>query len=305
MKGEFQAIEALFRKRVPFCHETTYLSNGDDASVHDIPAGFSLAISTDTAVEGVHWPSDMPLDVAAKRAVCAALSDLAAMGAKACWIWLSVVARDQRALQDMSDGVVEVCQQYQLELAGGDTVSAAVNMLNVTVGGLLPQGKALSRTKALVGDDIWLLGDVGLSAQGLEQWLNGDSAGDCITFFQHIQPQLEQGEALLNMGVLCCMDISDGLLQDASHLAAASQVGLWIEQEKLKRLKCYEKTSLSKMLAGGEDYALLCTAPVLMRRQLLQLQAQRIGSCHVGNAVKLMHQGQEVKLEIQGYDHFA
>ncbi len=302
---EFHAIETLFRQRLPFRHLTTTLSNGDDASVHHIAQGYELVVSTDTAVAGVHWPHDMPLDIAAQRAICAALSDLAAMGAQASWIWLSVVAQNMDDLQAMSDGVVEVCQHYQLELAGGDTVCAPINMLNVTVGGLVPHKQAMTRKQARIGDDIWLIGDLGLSAQGLQQWLAGNKEGNCIPYFQSITPQLSAGVRLQKIGVKCCIDVSDGLMQDAAHIASASQVCFMIEQEQLQKLTHYHSTSMQNILAGGEDYALLCTAPPRLRQQLTQLQATPIGSCQAGSDVQLTYQGNIIPYHSKGYHHFA
>ncbi len=313
MNNEFKAISSLFQQRVPFVHALTTLANGDDASVHQIPGGMELVISTDAAVSGVHWPEDMPLDIAAQRAVNAALSDLAAMGAEASWIWLAIMAKDASCLETMSNGIVRACLDFNIELAGGDTVSSPTNSINVTVAGLLPANTAMKRSAALPGDEIWLVGDLGLSALGLEQWFSGLHQGSCVPAFTTITPLLKKGRQLRELGIKCCMDISDGLMQDAGHIASASQLSLCIEQEKLEQLASYQQlleatdknSALQHLLNGGEDYALLFTAPTSSRNQLLKLGAAAIGSCKKGEGVKLMFRGSEAEYSSKGFDHFA
>ncbi|MDQ7001245.1 MAG: thiamine-phosphate kinase, partial [Ghiorsea sp.] len=301
-----------FQQRTPFKHPTTQVGNGDDASTHTIPDGFELVVSTDTAVEAVHWPQNMPLHVAGNRAVNAALSDLAAMGASPTWLWLAVMAKDAASLSGMSAGIVQACLTHKVELAGGDTVRSATNSINVTVGGLVPHKQAMLRSNADVGDDIWLLGNTGLAAAGLKQWFKGEQDGCFVPNFQHIQPLYAQGEQLRQLGIRCCIDISDGLLQDAGHIAHGSQLGLHIDLTCIQNLTCYqqllphftEETSLKKVLSGGEDYALLCTAPESYQQNLQDMHAQHIGVCVEGEGVHLIHQGEIVDYNIKGYDHF-
>lgn len=313
MSSEFEAIAQLFRKRVPFSHPLTSIGNGDDASVHQLPESSEIVISTDSAVSGIHWPEDMPLAVAGARAVNAALSDLAAMGAEATWLWLAVMAKNSESLQQMSDGIVEACQEHQLELAGGDTVRSPTNAINVTVAGIIPRNKVMSRQGAAIGDEIWILGDLGLSASGLKQWQDGNRQGEYIPYFQQVKPLLSQGIQLRKLGIQCCMDISDGLLQDTGHIAKASQLTMVITLEQLEQLpscrllqqNMSQQASLDLMLSGGEDYALLFTAPASLHQSLQQLGAYPIGSCCQGEGVKLQHHGQDIALQYKGYDHFG
>jgi len=312
MNHEFDAIAKLFQQPTPFQHPTTCIGNGDDASTHRIPDGYELVISTDTAVENIHWPHDMELNIAGARAINAALSDLAAMGAKPAWIWLSVMAKNTQDLQHMSLGIVQACQNHHVELAGGDTVSSPINALNVTVGGLIKNGKAMTRNAANIEDEVWLMGDLGLSAAGLNQWLEGEHEGVFTPHFQKIHPQLEQSQNLIKLGVQCCIDVSDGLLQDAGHIAKASQVGIIFDIENIKQLPAYTKLqhlgdekALKNILSGGEDYALLCTAPVVLHDDLLSMGAHYIGHCIDGNSVRLHHDGRAIDYNIKGFDHFA
>jgi thiamine-monophosphate kinase len=313
MNQEFDAISQLFQARVTQQHDSTSLGNGDDASVHSLPHGFELVISTDSAIQGVHWPEDMPLSMAGSRAVYAALSDLAAMGAQPTWIWLAITAENKQALSDMSDGIVAICNQHQLELAGGDTTRASSNAITVTVGGLVPQGKTIARSTAQVGDEVWLLGDIGLSAAGLEAWLKGEKDSVFLQHLQHIKPLYHQGLKLRELGVSSCIDISDGLLQDANHIAKASGVAMHIQLSSIQALPAYqqlhkqfsEEESLKLMLSGGEDYALLFTANTNLHADLKALGAHVIGQCDKGDTVRLYSQGEAIDYQIKGYDHFG
>ena len=313
MNQEFDAITHLFQARTPFRHPTTSLGNGDDASVHHIPQGMELVVSTDIAVEDVHWPKDMSLDIAGARAVNAALSDLAAMGATPAWIWLAISAKDKQSLSQMSDGIVQTCVAHNVELAGGDTVNAPINSINVTVGGLVAKGTAMRRSAARVDDEVWVLGDLGLSAAGLKQWLSGQQDGIFVPHFQTIKPLYKQGMALRELGIQGCIDISDGLLQDLGHISKASQVGIHIDISLVQNLDSYQQLqaafsteeTLKMMLSGGEDFALCFTAPATKHLALIELGAKHIGFCCEGSDVQLMQDGKSIDYNIKGYDHFG
>lgn len=307
---EFELIERTFRQRVPYIHPTTTLSNGDDASVHALPDSAELAISTDTSVAGTHWPEDMPLPQAADRAVCSALSDLAAMGAEVAWVWLNVLACRPEDADAMGKGAALALNRYGLELAGGDTTKAPVNALAVTVGGLLPCGEAMSREAAREGDEVWLCGVVGHAAFGLHQWLEGQQrSGSFITAFSHIVPKLREGRILRDLGVRCCIDVSDGLVQDAGHIAGRSHVALHLRLADLPGRDALieatdERMVMQCMLHGGEDYALLFTAPQALRPALLEF-ATPIGACREGSGVHLWEEDREIDISGRGYEHFS
>jgi len=312
MNYEFDAISRLFQTRATYTNPLTQLANGDDASVHHIPDDMALVMSTDTAVSGVHWPEDMPLEIAGHRAVCAALSDLAAMGAKATWVWLAVMAKDTISLQQMSRGIIDACNTFHVELAGGDTVSSATNTVSVTVGGLVPKTTAMTRSGAMREDEVWIFGDLGLSAMGLEQWLAGKHDGHCLSSFKTILPLLDIGEQIRALGIRACIDISDGLLQDAEHIAKASAIQMNINVEQLQELPSFKtladinkKKALKLTLSGGEDYALLFTASPEQHQILQGLGAYCIGNCSEGNTVCLLHEGAEIEHNVKGYDHFG
>jgi len=307
--SEFELIARAFRRGDAPVHPLTRIGNGDDASVHALADGMELVVSTDVSVAGVHWPSNMPVDMAADRAVCAALSDLAAMGAEGCWAWVSVMATGGDEVMAMGTGVNAALARHGMELAGGDTVHAGCNAIAVTVGGQLPAGSAMRRDAARAGDELWLCGYVGHAALGLARWQQGERAGPFVDAFVRVRPLLETGIRLREIGVHCCMDVSDGLLQDAAHIASASGVALDIQlqdcpgwQELCQSVDI--RTAQDLAAGGGEDYALLFTAPAQLQSQIAD-SATRIGTCRAGTGVQLWHEGRKLEVAEKGYDHFA
>jgi len=307
MNAEFELIERVFRPG--FIHERTSISNGDDASVHNIPQGMELAISLDHFVAGIHWPEDFPLIDAGDRAIAAALSDMAAMGAEPAWIWLGVQAISIEAAEAMGNGAIAAMERYGLELAGGDTTRSSVNGLGVTVGGLVRQGLALRRDAAGAGDNVWLIGNSGYASLGLEQWRQGIRSGTYVDHFRKVVPLLDEGQRLLRLGVHCCIDVSDGLIQDASHIARASGLSLHLHVDSIPDLSLLAEitgfeTARRLVLSGGEDYALLCTADPSLSGVLREF-AICIGSCKEGSGVKVFLNSRPLLINETGYEHFA
>ena len=306
--AEFNYIEQFFRAKATVKQASTHIYNGDDASVHSLETDEELVVSTDTAVAGVHWPHDFPLVQAAERALCAALSDLAAMGAEARWAWVSVMSHNKEGLHDMGEGVANALNRYQVELAGGDTVHAPIYALNITVAGVVKKGAAMQRNKACAGDRIWVVGKLGFASLGLTQWQAGEKDGLLVPFFRDIQPKLEQGARLRELGVSCCIDVSDGLLQDAGHIASASNVGMQFELSRFPEWQNMVEDvgvehATEAMLSGGEDYALLFTAPAALSG--LEYFADCIGEVNDSLEMKVLLDGEEAIYTHVGYEHFA
>ncbi len=306
---EFEIIEHAFHQRMPFVHQFTRLSNGDDASIHAVPGGRELAVSTDISMAGKHWPENFPLNDAACRAVNAAVSDLAAMGATPAWMWLGVMATSPGDADRMGQGVGMALSTLSMELAGGDTISSPVNALSVTVAGLLPEGSGMRRDAARAGQDVWLCGNAGFSAYGLRQWRQGQHGGTYIPYFRDVRPLLTEGTRLRELGVTCCIDVSDGLCADAGHLADASGVALNLRLEDVPGFptlfrEVNEEEAIRLVLSGGEDYALLFTAATDMRGALHAF-ASRIGQCGEGSDVHVTWNGRHISIGGEGYKHFT
>ncbi|MDQ6964974.1 MAG: thiamine-phosphate kinase [Mariprofundales bacterium] len=309
-EGEFELISRLFLRRgTP--DDLTEVANGDDASVHRLPMGESLVVSCDSSMAAIHWPEELvDLQSAAGRAVQVALSDLAAMGAQAHWCWVALMAVDGDALAAMGEGVVAAVAAAGVQLAGGDCVRASGSGLTVTVAGSVTTGQAMCRSGAQIGDGVWLFGQVGWAAAGLRMLMEGGDAGSSLWLdaFLNVRARLGEGQRLRQLGVRCCIDVSDGLLQDAHHLAYASGVRLVLSADglpQLPQLRAAWSDGLDLALTGGEDYALLCCAGLELARELEVLGGVRIGEVVAGSGVEVSYQGAVVEGCARGFDHFA
>ncbi|MDQ6992622.1 MAG: thiamine-phosphate kinase [Mariprofundus sp.] len=303
--GEFDLIERCFVGKGGGPSPFTLLGIGDDASLHQLEAGMELVVSSDSSLAGVHWPVDLPLEIGADRAICSALSDLAAMGAEPLCCWLNVMAESSDAVVQMGAGATAALKRHGVELVGGDTTRALCNALSVTVAGKLPKATAMRRDQGLIDDKIWILGRVGFHRAGLQQWFDGQKEGCFMSDFHRIEPLLTAAVQLREQGVRCCMDVSDGLLQDAMHLASASSMGMEIELSLLPDwqqlvAELGEESAIHYAAYGGEDYALLFTAPASMYFD----GAACIGHCSAEAGVRASLNHKTIEIEKAGYDHF-
>ena len=282
------------------------LGIGDDAAALSLPEGHLLHISTDTAVEGVHFLASLsPADVA-YRSVTAAASDLAAMGAtpEALLLALTLPEADRVWLEDFSRGLAEVSREIGAPLVGGDTTRGPLS-LTVTVLGSTPVDRYLTRSGAKIGDRLCVSGTLGDAAAGLAV-LSGQLAVDetaavvLTTRYARPSARLPLGQALRNCAT-SCIDISDGLLADAAHVASASGVGLEIDSALLPLSKTLRSSadldqSLDWALAGGDDYELLFTLPDNMP---LPDGCSEMGRVVAGSGISCDRTPEPI-----GYDHF-
>lgn len=235
---------------------TTVVGIGDDAAVLRLPKGCELLVTTDLFVEGVHFrrrgshPGQSGLTGAAagRRALGRALSDLAAMGGRPHWVFLSLAVPrnfDSTWLRSFLRGFAAAAGACRVKLAGGDTGSSGsqVFLADVVVCGSAPRGTAVLRSGARPGDGLFVSGRLGATAAAL-------AAGRALP---PIRPRLLLGEYLRRRRLASAMiDLSDGLSTDLGRLAEESHVGAEIEA---KRLPC--SGTLEQALHGGEDYELL------------------------------------------------
>ena len=303
---EFELIDFWFRRAEPKPGPDLVLGIGDDASVHRCRPGMELVVSTDMSVAGVHWPADYPLQDAAKKALAAALSDLAAMGAEAACVWCALGAPDAEAVRAFAKGLREGLVAHDVPLAGGDLSRARELTVAFTVAGWVPEGKAMRRDAAQVGETVWIAGPVGLASIGLAQWLAGRREGGFLRFLTP-QARLAEGVRLRELGVRCCIDVSDGLVADAEKIAQASGVGLELDLDATPAWETLvAKVGLARAVqavaAGGEDFALLFTAP--SDKRFLETIAAPIGRVVDGQGVRARVAGEEVQLETRGFVHF-
>lgn len=251
--------------------EAVDLSVGDDCAILRLRDGERLATSVDTMVEGVHFPEDsFPEDIGF-RAVSTAVSDLAAMGARplGMTVALTLPAADELWLHAFSQGLAAAVSEYQIPLVGGDTTRGPL-AVSVQVLGALPLDQALLRNGAGVGDAVYVSGTLGDAAGGLA-FLQGrwqpaaEHAEYLLERFNRPRARLELGLTLLGMAT-AAIDISDGLLADTAHIAAASGVKIRIDPERLPlspELCSHQsrETIVRWALTGGDDYELCFCLP--------------------------------------------
>jgi len=214
------------------------LSVGDDCAILRLEEGERLAVSVDTMVVGVHFPEDsFPEDIGF-RVVSAAASDLAAMGARplGMTVALTLPEVDEFWLNTFSQGLAAAVSEYELPLVGGDTTRGPLT-ITVQVMGALPTDRALLRVGARVGDGVYVSGTLGDAAGGLAflqgQWQpEPDAAEYLLDRFNRPRARIALGRELLGRAT-AAIDISDGLLADAGHIAAASGVKIRIEPDLL------------------------------------------------------------------------
>lgn len=283
------------------------LGNGDDAAVLAMAPDEQLIVSTDLALPDVHFPLAAPWDRAAYRAVACAASDLAAMGARPLAMTLNLVLPDDDAvrLAALRRGLQEAVEQLRLPLVGGDLVRGPFS-LGVQVLGAAPAGLALTRSGARVGDVLCLSGVPGEAAAGLaavQGRLPNLSPALRDRFerrFWRPEPAFELGMALRGRAT-AAIDVSDGLLADAGHLARASGVALRIATDALPLPEAWQDyadqaQALRWALSGGDDYLLCFTLPAGGQ---FPPGCTRIGEVEAGEGVICDYQGEE-----DGYRHF-
>lgn len=289
---------ALIRGRFARSHKGLVLGIGDDAAVLRVPAGSELLVTTDLFVEGVHFLRDrLSAQAAGRRALCRALSDIAAMGAEPRWAFLSLAMPhdvEPAWIRGFLGGFGAAAKAYGVRLAGGDTGSSgsAVFLADVAVCGVARAGRWVTRSGARPGDTLFVSGRLGRAAAAL-------AAGRTPP---PIQPRIELGRALVAARAPSAMiDVSDGLSTDANHLAFESGVAIEIDAARLPL-----GGSLNQALNGGEDYELLFTVPPHRLSRLPRLSHVRvtpIGRVGRGCGVRLVLNGRSQPLPPRGWEH--
>lgn len=268
--GEFgliARIERIARRQGGAGGATVALGMGDDAALLRVRAGEQVAVSTDSFVEGVHFRFDHESPrTAARRAVAASLSDLAAMGARplGCVVGLAAPpALDVRRFDGLARGLLHEAALHGAPLCGGNLTRARQVSLHVTVLGAVARGGALTRRGARAGDRVYVTGALGRSAFERARARAGQGR---VT---HVPtPRLAAGRRLARLaartGGVACIDVSDGVPADLDHLLGA---GLSLDPDPaplpLARGVAAGARRLgldpAALASAGEDYELLFT----------------------------------------------
>jgi thiamine-monophosphate kinase len=290
----------------------------DDAATYQPPAGHELVLTADALVEGRHYLAADPADRVARKMLRVNLSDLAAKGAKAIGYLMTVALGpdiDEDWIAKFVEGLAADQKEFGIALMGGDTVATpGPTTLSVTALGIVPQGKAVRRAGAQVGDKLFVSGTIGDGALGLKV-LRGELLGLDRTMrealadrYQVPRPRMQLGMSLVG-AAHAGMDVSDGLVADAGHIAEASHCGLVIRAERVPLSPAAQEALaghldlLPTILTGGDDYELLFTASA-MRPEWAE-QVTEIGEIVSGSGVRVLDRdGAEIALAQRGFQHF-
>ena len=294
----------------------------DDAAVLKA-AGEDIVVNTDAIVEGVHFLPDDPPDTVARKALRTNLSDLAAKGAEPAGfvLTLALASQDEAWLAAFARGLGEDAEAYGCPLLGGDTVSTpGPLMISVTAFGRVPEGRIVRRAGAQPGDRIVLTGTIGDAALGLavlQGRLASSNEAPLIARYRVPEPRCVLARAVREHAS-ASMDVSDGLAGDLAKLCKVSGCAAVIEATKLplsapaSALLEAGMIGIETLVAGGDDYEILCTMPEARLASFMALAKQAgvaatvIGEIIAGNAPPrfLDADGQDIVLKRHSYSHF-
>ena len=327
--SEFDLIKRYFTRPAA----QAALGVGDDCALLAPQPGTQLAISSDMLVEGRHFFADVDPTALGHKALAVNLSDLAACGAKplAFTLALALPKIDEPWLAGFSRGLLALADRHGCELVGGDTTQGPLTIC-ITVFGEVPvaggRSQALLRSGARVGDDIYVsgtLGDARLALDALrgELTLPAEVFAQARVRLERPTPRVALGLALRGVAT-AAIDVSDGLLGDLQHVLDASRLGAVIDTSIAIELiaACalnssaaglfYSEKQLQYVLAGGDDYELVFTAPAAARQavqaasQMANTSVTRIGTMEPRPGLRLIDaEGRDVPNTFASFDHFA
>ena len=287
--GEFGLIDRL-TSLLPPISRSDIIGAGDDCAV--LPFDFLtgqgsdgfLLVTTDALVEGRHFELAYSsfFDIGWKS-LAVNLSDIAAMGGTARGVVAALQLPERVSAENVEElyrGLNSLASQHQVLVLGGNITAASELSLALTVIGTAAR-PPLKRSSAAVNDDLWLSGEIGGAGAGLAL-LRGalspdafpDGGAAAVRRHRQPMPRLSLGQELLLSGAVQAMiDVSDGLLQDAGHIAAQSKVELELSLSAIPFQAGILAAGISRLAAAGfgDDYELLFTAPPAARRTLEEL----------------------------------
>ena len=318
--GEFNLINNYFLS--PGRRSDVTIGIGDDCAIVSVPDDKQLAVTTDTLVDGVHFPSGTsPEDIACK-AVTVNLSDLAAMGAEPAWLTLALTLprNDESWTRSFADSFRASAEKFNVQLIGGDTTQGSLSITVQAIGFVEP-GHIMRRDAARPGDAIYVSGTLGDAAAGLQIVQQGRAVGEVENW---LLGRLNRPEPRVELGIRlarhcnCAIDISDGLAADLGHILEASQCGATVNIDRLPLSHQLVEYSNSRqevdwemVLAGGDDYELCLAVEQEKEDRLMKISSDlllpltHIGVIEERKSLILVDQtGARYSLEKTGYEHF-
>jgi thiamine-monophosphate kinase len=326
--GEQALIERIVRRLdVPAWVD---IGPGDDAAVVKPARGRREVFTTDTLVDGVHFDRRfVPPDAIGHRALAVNLSDLAAMGAEPRAALLALALPGDLSTGDLDDFLEGFLRQATVNraaiLGGNITRTPGPLVIGVTAIGSVKPRRALARSGARPGDEVYVTGTVGDAATGLAMLRDAAARGTlgpdesaCVARYLRPDARVQAGAQLAHhQAASSCVDLSDGLADGVRQLARASGVGFEIDASALP-LSAEARAwhagvgtdPLEAALSGGDDYELLFTVRPRhrgrlrgARRRIGDLPITRIGV--VTRALELVvRDGADRRALPHGFEHF-
>ena len=328
--GEFGLIERLSKmaKQAEDKEKDAWrrliIGIGDDATAYFSDSPIQLA-TVDSLVQDIHFSLEYTSwEELGWKSLAVNLSDIAAMGGIPHYALVSVGLPGNTEVTDVISlyrGMTELANQYGVAIVGGDTVSSPFVFISVTVLGSAgaKNNHLIRRSLAKPGDEIAVTNYLGTSAAGLEMLRKRLKFKPKLSRQlrqAHLKPypRITEGRLLVEKGVKCGMDISDGLVGDLTHICQESKVGARINVDLVpispSVKTCFGERALELALTGGEDYELLFTAsPQVINRVKKAIQCPitvvgEITTEKVGKVTLINTNGKEVTLRKKGRDHF-
>lgn len=302
----------------------------DDAALLRPPAGQDLVLTKDMLVEGVHFPQGHYGGDTAERLLRTNLSDLAAKGARPIGYLLAISwphGADPKFLAGFAAGLRDVQQAYDFQLLGGDmTATSGPMTVSATLIGVVPEGTMVKRSGAKAGDDVWVSGTLGDAMLGCHLAIgeavrplpNPDALWQFEEAYYRPEPRLRFRKTLRAFAN-SAVDISDGILADLGHLAAASEVALSLNIDSLPISNAAQswaedqdnpETARQSLLSFGDDYEIAFTASAADRQAIFdsarnsKLQLSLIGNVHAGRGVMCLDiNGDPINFAQTGHQH--
>lgn len=330
--GELEIIRQIRAQAAHASSTTLSLGIGDDCALLRSRPGEEFAVTTDLSIAGRHFRLDWhPPESIGHRVLARGLSDLAAMGARPVAAFLSLglpreltkaSGRRPSWVQRFLDGLLALAAAQKTPLAGGDLSESPVALADIVLVGSVPATKALLRSGARPGQQLYVTGALGGAAAALARLEELASAhhgpnppripsklDGLLAPHLFPRPRIAQGLWLQRRAVAsAAIDLSDGLSTDLAHLCQESAVAAEIDAA---RLPIHPAATLAQALHGGEDYELLFTAPASARvpRSIAGVRITQIGRILPRRrgrpAITLITtQGRE-QLSPQGWQHFS
>ena len=319
---------AILRDSGSFDAPEPFVDVGDDAAVLKHIGGYAIH-TTDTMVDGVHFRAGhMPWFDVGWKSIASNQSDIAAMGGTptSALVTLGVPkGTDPVDMDEMYRGMADALHKFGGMVVGGDVVTSPVMFVTVAMTGvpqLDPSGEpiVMTRSAAEPGDLIAVTGPLGGSAGGLTTDLRGIQGVEADALRQlhyRPEPRVSDGKILVELGVRCAMDISDGLVADTQKLAKASRLSARLNSTDVPMpdllTNLFPGEALEMALTGGEDYELLFAAPHDMMDRALARLGRR--ARYIGRFVErendesmvtvLDVDGNPMRLKRTGWDHLV